>query len=232
MAIKGFQGTSLLDYPGRIASLIFFAGCNLTCPFCHNPSLVLNPELLPDYPPETILAELAARRQFIDGVVLTGGEPTSAPELIPFVEQLKQLGLLVKLDTNGLAPQVIDNLLRGGLIDFIALDLKTSPERYGELHQGPVSLGALERSVELLLQGQVDFELRTTCIPGFVEEEDVVRIGQLIQGAGSWVFQQFVPEHTLDQNLRGLVPHSIETLNRFVDLAKPLVTEVRLRGVE
>lgn len=194
--------------------------------------MVLTPDTLDDYPAEAILEDLAARRQFIDGVVLTGGEPTQEPELIPFAEQVKQLGLLVKLDTNGLAPQVISSLLQKGLVDFVALDLKTSPERYGEMHKGPVSLGMLERSVELLLQGTIPYEMRTTCIPGFVEKEDIARIGRLIQGADNWVLQQFVSSHTLDPGLHELTPHSMETLNRFAELAKGYVAEVRLRGVQ
>ena len=125
MSIKGFQGTSLLDYPGRVASLIFWGGCNLTCPFCHNPALVLEPEACPDLDREELLVDLAARRPFIDGVVISGGEPTLDPELADWLAAVKALGLAVKLDTNGLRPDVLTDLLDRRLVDYLAIDLKT-----------------------------------------------------------------------------------------------------------
>ena len=124
MGIKGFQGTSLLDFPGRIASLVFFGGCNLRCPYCHNPALVLEPESYPDLPLDEVLAELADRRGFIDGVVVTGGEPTLAADLLPLLQGIRDLGLQIKLDTNGLAPKVLEILLQRQLLDSIACDLK------------------------------------------------------------------------------------------------------------
>ena len=151
MGIKGFQGTSLLDFPGRIASLVFFGGCNLTCPYCHNPSLVLDPDQHEDIPAAALLEEIRERRSFIDGVVVTGGEPTLDAGLLPFLRELKALGLEVKLDTNGLAPVVLEQALAEKLVDFVALDLKTAPHRYGELHRRPVNPSALGRSVRLLL---------------------------------------------------------------------------------
>ena len=134
MGVKGFQGTSMLDFPGRIASLVFWGGCNLTCPFCHNPALVLDPEAWPDLDRDTLLADLAARTSFIDGVVATGGEPTLDPALGDWLGAVKGLGLAVKLDTNGLRPDVLAGLLARRLVDSLAIDLKTSPARYGQLH--------------------------------------------------------------------------------------------------
>jgi len=232
MAIKGFQGTSLLDYPGRIASLVFFSGCNLTCPFCHNPSLVLAPETLADYPFDAVLEDLQARRDFIDGVVLTGGEPTLAEEFPALVESVRALGLLVKVDTNGLAPKVLEPLLQRRQIDFVALDLKTAPQRYGELHRGPVSLGVLRRTVELLLQSGSEYELRTTCVPGLIERSDIEALGDLVRGASRWVLQQFVPEHALDEGCRHLSPHPAAKMRDLAAVAREYVAEVRLRGVE
>ncbi|MBE0599004.1 MAG: anaerobic ribonucleoside-triphosphate reductase activating protein, partial [Desulfuromonadales bacterium] len=186
MGIKGFQGTSLLDFPGRIASLVFFGGCNLTCPFCHNPTLVLDPDQHPDIPAAALLEELRERRSFIDGVVVTGGEPTIDPGLLPFLREVKGLGLLVKLDTNGLAPQVLEKALAEKLVDHIALDLKTAPQRYGELHPGPIDPSALRRSIDLVLAAGVEYELRTTCVPGLVEESDIRALGELARGARKW----------------------------------------------
>jgi pyruvate formate lyase activating enzyme len=231
MAIKGFQGTSLLDFPGRLASLVFFGGCNLTCPFCHNPSLVLTPGELPDYPTDELLDELAERRRFIDGVVVSGGEPTLDPQLPELLRAVKKLGLQVKLDTNGLAPAVIEGLLAEDLVDLLALDLKTAPQRYGELHSGPVDIDALRRSVQLVLESGVDYEFRTTCVPQLVEEADIHAIGKLVRGAAGWTLQQFVPRHALAAATRDLEPHPPATIRRFAELAGAYVAEVGVRGL-
>lgn len=231
MPIKGFQGTSLLDYPGRIASLVFYGGCNLTCPFCHNPDLVLNPGHYPNYPVEDLIDELRSRRSFIDGVVVSGGEPTVDGGLVPFLRQVKSLGLLVKLDSNGLAPGVLEGLLWEKLVDYLAIDLKTSPERYGELHNAPVDVPALRRSLELVLKDGVEYEFRTTCVPGLVEEADIHRIGQAIAGARTWVLQQFVPRHALAESLQALEPHPADEIRRFAALAETYAEDVQIRGL-
>lgn len=232
MSIKGFQGTSLLDFPGRVASLVFWGGCNLTCPFCHNPGLVLEPDQYDDYPVEAVLEQLAQRRRFIDGVVVSGGEPTLDPGLLPFLRQVKGMGLAVKLDTNGLAPPaVLELALAEGLVDYVALDLKTAPARYGELHRGPVPLGGLLQSVRLLLEGAVDYELRTTCVPGLVEEADIRAIGEMARGARRWVLQQFVPGHALAEELRESEPHPATTIRALAEVAGGYVDEVGVRGL-
>jgi pyruvate formate lyase activating enzyme len=211
MGIKGFQGTSLLDYPGRIASLVFYGGCNLTCPFCHNGSLVLTPEDHPDYPADILLHEIEERRNFIDGVVISGGEPT--------------------LDTNGLAPAVLEQLMNESLVDYVALDLKTAPERYGELHRAPVDLELLPQSLELLRKGGVDYELRTTCVPDLIEESDLHSLGNQLRGAPLWILQQFVPEHALAPDWRQRNAHSAATLRRFEEIASQYAAQVSLRGL-
>lgn len=231
MKVKGFQGTSLLDFPGRIASLVFFGGCNLTCPFCHNPTLVLEPDRYPDYPLAALLEELQERRAFIDGVVVSGGEPTLDPDLLPFLERVKGLGLEVKLDTNGLAPAVLERAMAAGLVDFVALDVKTAPGRYGELHSAPVNAAALERSARLLIAGAGEYEFRTTCVPGLVEAADIRAIGEMVRGARRWVLQQFVPQHALAESLRSLEPHSSCQLEVLAGLAGEYVAEVAVRGV-
>ncbi|PLX82367.1 MAG: anaerobic ribonucleoside-triphosphate reductase activating protein [Desulfuromonas sp.] len=231
MHVKGFQGTSLLDYPGRIASLVFFGGCNLTCPFCHNPTLVTDPKQYPDFPLEALLEELRQRSSFIDGVVISGGEPTVDAGLIPLLRKIRALGLLVKLDTNGLAPRVMKEILTEGLVDFVALDLKTDPKRYGELHSAPVDLSALEKSARLILERAPDYEIRTTCVPGFVEEPDIDAIGALVCGARTWVLQQFQPRHALAETSRETDPHPPQRLEAFAELARGYARTVTLRGL-
>lgn len=231
MSIKGFQGTSLLDYPGRIASLVFFGGCNLTCPFCHNPTLVDRPEQHPDVDPEALLHELQERHRFIDGVVISGGEPTLAPGLLPLLRQIKGMGLAVKLDTNGLLPRVLEQALAENLVDTIAIDLKTAPGRYGELHRGPVDLSALPRSIAVVLASGKECEFRTTCVPGLVEEADIHAIGATIRGAGKWMLQQFAPQYALSEELREVEPHAPEVLKSFAAVAGGYVGEVGVRGI-
>ncbi len=231
MKIKGFQGTSLLDYPGRIASLVFFGGCNLTCPYCHNPGLVLHPEEFDDYPLEALVEDLQERRAFIDGVVVTGGEPTLDRDILSFLRELKSLDLLVKLDTNGLLPGVLQNILSENLADHIALDIKTSPARYGELHSAPVDFVRLEKTIDLLAESRVEYEIRTTCVPGLVEKTDIRKIGELIRCAPLWALQQFVPGHAMDENLQEMEPHTPEKIRAFAEIAGEYVDEVVVRGI-
>lgn len=177
--------------------MIYTGGCNLRCAFCHNPGLVLNPEIYPDYPQAELLKTLGARRSFIDGVVVSGGEPTLARGLDVLLEQIRALGLLIKLDTNGLRPAVLEDLLRRKLIDYLAIDLKTAPARYAELHHQAVDISALRASCQLAIEAADDYEFRTTCVPGLVEEEDIQALGEHISGAKLWVLQQYVPRRDL-----------------------------------
>ena len=231
MGIKGFQGTSLLDFPGRIASLVFWGGCNLTCPFCHNPALVLDPEAYPDLDPADLLADLADRKSFIDGVVISGGEPTINSGLLPFLKEVKLLGLEVKLDTNGLAPRLIAELISKQLVDYLAIDLKTTPERYPELHSAAVSADKLVETLRLCADAPVELEYRTTCVPGWVDEDVIVKLGELIDGAPLWALQQYHPEHALCVESKEVLPYSTEQVQSFVEIAGRYAQRVVVRGV-
>ena len=230
MSIKGFQGTSLLDFPGRVASLLFWGGCNLTCPFCHNPALVLEPHAWPDLDREALLADLAARRPFIDGVVISGGEPTLDPALADWLAAFKALGLAVKLDTNGLAPGVLADLLDRQLVDCLAIDLKTAPQRYHELHRGPVDPAALVASIGLALAAAVTVEFRTTCVPGFVDPPAIHALGGLVRGAPLWVLQQYHPAPALDPAWQELAPYPPPKITELSGIARQYVNEVVVRG--
>ncbi len=229
MRIKGFQGTSLLDFPGRVSSLVFTGSCNLSCGFCHNPGLVLDPDQYPDYPLDDLLDELKQRRSFIDGVVLSGGEPTLATGLAGFLEQVKGLGLQVKLDSNGLLPQVLSSLLGRKLIDYLAIDFKTSPSRYNELHTQPVDTAALLASCRLAIENAPEYEFRTTCVPGLVTEKELHEMGRVIKGARRWVLQQFLPR----EQLLGDAPQEAYPVAKFAQLrqvAASYVEQVEGRG--
>lgn len=221
----------MLDFPGRVASLVFYGGCNLSCPYCHNPSLVETPELYPDIPVDEVLSQLRQRQGFIDGVVISGGEATLDPALPQLLHQIKQLGLQVKLDTNGLRPQVLAALLQKQLIDFVGLDIKTSLSRYAELHRSTVDVSAIQESVDLLIASAVEVEFRTTCVPGLVEEEDIRMIGEILKGQAGWVLQQFVPDYAMAIQMRDLAPHSERKLQQLAAVAGEYVEQVVIRGL-
>lgn len=229
MRIKGFQGTSLLDFPGRVVTLVFTGGCNLSCAFCHNPGLVRDPDQYPDFPTAELFAELRQRRSFIDGVVVSGGEPTLAAGLEEFLRQIKALDLQVKLDTNGLRPGVIGRLLSAGLVDYLAIDLKTAPVRYGELHDTPPEIGALHDSCRLAIESAPEYEFRTTCVPGLVGLDELEQIGKMIRGARLWVLQQYIPR----PEMLGAAPEQAYPSTEFTRLrktAEPYAQRVEGRG--
>jgi pyruvate formate lyase activating enzyme len=207
--------------------LIYTGGCNLRCAFCHNPGLVLHPEVYPDYPRSELLKTLEARRFFIDGVVVSGGEPTLARGLDVLLEQIRELGLLVKLDTNGLRPTVLEDLLRRKLIDYLAIDLKTAPARYAELHPQSVDVSALRASCRLAIEAADAYEFRTTCVPGLIEVEDIQALGEQIAGARLWVLQQYVPR----RDLLGDAPLTARPSGDFIPLSQSAQTFVeRVEG--
>jgi pyruvate formate lyase activating enzyme len=199
MNLVSFQATTLIDYPGRVAATLFTQGCNFRCPYCHNPELVA-PGRFPPLPllaEEETLAELERRRGFLDGVVLTGGEPTLQEGLVGFVERLRGMGYLVKLDTNGSRPEVVQALVDGGRIDYVAVDVKAPPDRYAEFAGADAAVAEVERTVTILKHGRVDYELRTTVAPGLAEA-DVEAIAAWIAPAKRYVLQAFrvPPERT------------------------------------
>ena len=224
MRFCGFRGSSLVDYPDRVSSVIFVPECNLRCPFCHNWKIVVEPEgpfLLED----EALEILIERRGFVDAVVVTGGEPTIQEGLPGFLGRLQEEGFSVKLDTNGMRPDVLGECL--GLVDYVAMDFKTAPRRYREMGGG--SPDALLESVGLLLEGRGNYEFRCTVVPGFVGERTVLEMGRAVSGARRFVFQQFVPGDTLDPGFRDVEPFSVDVIERFGELMESYVNEVVLR---
>ncbi len=203
----------------------------MTCPFCHNAGLVLDPDSYPDYPLDELLADLKKRDGFIDGVVVSGGEPTIDTGLPAFLSLLKEKGLQVKLDSNGLAPAVINSLLEQQLVDYFAIDIKTSLKRYNELHTQPVKTEALAETVEILKQAAVEVEFRTTCIPHLVTEAEINEMGMLLQGASLWVLQQYVPLHAMIEEWKTLDPYQPDQLYVLAEKAKPFVERVEVRGI-
>ncbi len=196
MDLRGLMKLSLLDYPGQVACTVFTGGCNLRCPFCHNPSLVL-PERLRAEPPtvtvEAFFSFLDKRRGVLDGVCITGGEPLMQPDLPAFIREIRARGYLVKLDTNGTFPERLEPLLAEGLVDFVAMDVKNSLARYPQTVGIPgFSTDAVARSIRLLLEERVPYEFRTTVIRELHRQEDLLALAGLIKGARAYALQQFV----------------------------------------
>lgn len=231
MPVKGFQGTSLLDYPARIAALIFYSGCNMRCVYCHNAALVNTPEEYPDIPEDDVFSMVKARRNFIDGVVISGGEPTIDATMPQLLERLKSLGVLIKLDTNGLRPQVLAALVRAKLLDFVSLDLKTAPWRYPALGSPADAAESLCQSIDVLRRAEVEREFRTTCMPGYVEVEDIHALGSMLPEAGPWVLQQFVPEYAMLEKARQTHPHATKQMYELLRTAQEYVPSASMRGI-
>jgi pyruvate formate lyase activating enzyme len=231
MQILGFNKTTLLDYPKHLAATIFLGGCNMRCPFCHNSSLVINAASQPVIPVEEVLSFLAKRKNILEGVCITGGEPTLYSDLPEFIAEIKALGLKVKLDTNGTNPTMIKSLVENHLIDYIAMDIKNSKDSYS-LSAGIIDIDLIKinESITFLLTSPIEYEFRTTIIKEHHTEQDILSIGEWIRGANAYYLQSY--EDSGDILLPGLSSHSKDTLLTFVTLLTPYVKLVSLRGVD
>ena len=192
MFIYGLQKLSLLDYPGKLAATVFTGGCNLRCPFCHNASLVTHVADCSKIPEDEVFAFLGKRRGLLDGVCITGGEPLLQNDLEDFIVKIRDLGFLVKLDTNGTIPEKLDYLIGRGLLDYVAMDIKNSFEKYPETSGVPgLDVKPIAESVKLLLRGTVRYEFRTTLVKPLHTEADVEKIGCAVAGAENYFLQNF-----------------------------------------
>ena len=201
MKIGGLRQLSLLDFPGRVACTVFLSGCNLRCPYCHNPSLVLpsdEPEALSQ---QALLAFLDTRRGKLDGVCISGGEPTLHKELPQLLRCIRERGFLTKLDTNGTNPDMLEALAQEGLLDYAAMDIKNSPDRYAETCGGVDLLGPVKRSAALLMAGAVDYEFRTTVCAPLHTPEEMAGIGRWLKGAKRYFLQP--PDKRRDRSAAG-----------------------------
>lgn len=230
-AIKGFVETSFCDWDGKISSVIFLPGCNLRCPFCQNGSLVTGYEDLPTVNLGLIEDYLRAKSDWIDGVVITGGEPTIWPGLPDLAREIRGWGFGIKLDTNGTNPGMLEGLGGEGLVDYVAMDIKSAlDERYHRAAGTKVDLEAVRRSIAYILSLGGSYEFRTTLVPGIVGEEEVEEIAGSIEGARKYVLQRFVPDNSLDTPLRQALPYQDAFIAQLVDTAGTYVHECFYRG--
>lgn len=213
MTFAGVVPASLVDYPGHLATTLFVAGCNLRCGYCHNPGLVAGPPAA-GLDAEAVLASLERRARLIRHVCVSGGEATLHRDLVPFLEELVARGFTVKLDTNGARPRVLETILARGLCAYVAMDVKTAWERYGEI--GAPDPDPYRRSSELIRAAALDYEFRTTAVPGLVEDPDVRAIAAALCGARRYALQQFVPSGPLlDPAWTNVAPHPAERLRAW-----------------
>ena len=230
MKISGFQKTTLLDYPGKVACTVFLNGCNFRCPLCHNADLVIPESETGIFTENEIFEYLKKRKGILDGVCITGGEPLLNKEISEFMKRIKEMGLLVKLDTNGSFPERLEEIIRAGVVDYVAMDIKNSFEKYSETSGlSNKDLTNIKRSIDLIMEGKTDYEFRTTVVREFHTVEDIKKIAKTISGAKRYFLQAFVDSgHLIGQNLH-VVP--AEEMNRMKAAAKEYVEEVCLRGV-
>ena len=228
MVIHGIQKLTLVDYPGHPAAILFTGDCNFRCPFCQNVSLVLSSSSEPLIADEEIFSFLTKRKGMLDGVVVTGGEPTLQKDLIPYLGRLKGLGYLVKLDTNGYRPDVLEKAMESGYVDYVAMDIKTSLDEY------PVVAGIknldvsrIERSVELLKSGAVDYEFRTTVVEPLHHKENFEKIGELLKGCRRYYLQSFVDSGNIIG--KNCFPPSQEQLKNYLKTVSNYIESVSIR---
>lgn len=232
MKIKGFIRSSFIDWDGKITSVLFLPQCNLRCPMCHNYGLFLHPEEYDDVPLQQIDEYLNKHKDFIDGVVLTGGEPTLHKDLEDLIRHFRQMGLAVKLDTNGYNPQVLETLLNADLVDYIAMDIKAplTKEKYEQSTGISIDLTKIKQSIDLIKESGVDYEFRMTVIPSFHTMDDIKQVAQDISGVKRFVIQQFNPENTLDESLHNVEPYERAQLDEFAQQLDDEIEEVKIRA--
>ena len=231
MRICGIQKLSMVDFPGKLAATVFTGGCNLRCPFCHNALLVTQLDDNPRIEEDDILTFLKTRKNLLDGVVLSGGEPLLQKGAADFLQKVKDLGFAVKLDTNGFFPDVLKDILSRGIVDYVAMDIKNSREKYaGTCGLDHTDLGRLDASLDALRQSGVDYELRTTVVQELHTEADMESIGNWLAGTPRYFLQKFVDSGNLISS--GL--HGVEKvqMERFADIVRPHIPVVKLRGID
>ena len=230
MQIRGLQKLTLLDFPERLACTVFLGGCNFRCPFCHNASLVMRPSECEEISEEELFSFLEGRRGKLAGVCITGGEPTLYPTLPTFISKIRALGFAIKLDTNGTNPEMLASLIDSGMLDYVAMDIKSSREAYATVAGVPtLDIQKIEESVQILLSGRVDYEFRTTVVKPYHSVEDIRKIGQWIKGAKKYFLQSFVDSGDLiSDEVSGF---SEPEMQKMLDAARENVPEASLRGV-
>lgn len=226
MIIGGLQKTSLIDFPEKISAIIFTQGCNFRCGYCHNPELLNRADA--KYSEEEIFEFLKSRVGKLDGVVITGGEPTLQKDLKTFIEKIKGMGFCVKLDTNGTNPEMLEDLINSNLLDYVAMDIKSSIINYEKTVSVNVNIDNIKKSINLLKNSDIKYEFRTTVLKSLISKEDFEQIGKEIEGAKKYYLQKFVSTKIYDENLKDEQNYSDE---EFENIAQDLRKSIEFVGI-
>lgn len=230
MNIGGLHKVSLIDFPGKISAIVFLQGCNFRCPYCHNPELVSEKLYGPCIEEVDVLAFLEKRIGKLDAVTITGGEPTLQEGLPEFIRKVRDLGFLIKLDTNGSHSAMLRSLIEGNLLDYIAMDIKAPLHRYDRVCRVNVDKEEIQNSIRSIMDASVDYEFRTTLVKDLLSAEDIQAMGELLRGARLFVLQSFVPSKTLDDRYLDRKPLSPSELDQIKDKLGAYVKKVIIRG--
>lgn len=230
MQIAGLQNLSLVDFPGYLSSVVFTKGCNFKCGYCHNPDLISKSSPY-NITEEEVFSFLTHRKNMIEGVVVSGGEPSLETDLKEFFVKLKENGFKTKLDTNGSNPNILEELLREKLLDYVAIDIKTSFDKYRLVTDIEDIKIKIQRSISLVTLSTVQYEFRITCAPGIVEETDIEEIGETLKGVHRCVLQQFRAINTYDKKFEDVIPYSKDKIFKFKEILEKNITHVEIRGV-
>ncbi len=229
MNIGGFQKFSLIDYPGKVGATLFTQGCNFLCPYCHNPELV-DPGLFSEPLPEAgILAFLERRRDRLEALTITGGEPTLQGDLLLFLGQVKRMGYRIKVDTNGSRPRVLEHLLSEQLVDYIAMDIKAPLEKYPAVTRTKELEGSVHESIEIIMASGIEYEFRTTVVRSQLTKADLLAIGTLIQDAQGYALQRYVPSKPLDRGFLGETTFNAEEFDTVSAILRKNIKRVMIR---
>jgi len=240
MQISGFLKTSLIEWPGKVTSVIFTSGCNFRCPFCHNSDLVLSkkPFLIKE---SEVLTDLEKRKKWTDAVVVTGGEPTLQPDLDLFLQKCKNLGFLTMVHTNGNRPEIVENLIKQNLVGFWAMDLKGDFENYEKYTGIKIETENIKKSLKLIAKNKSEFELRTTIVPGLHDRENLTKLARQLKKEIEnyklktvnfrWFLQQFQPMNCLDKKYLKIIPYSKQDLEKIYQDLQKIIPKTSLRGV-
>ena len=232
MLVSGLQKLTLLDYPGKVACTVFTGGCNFRCPFCHNSSLVLPEQIAHDSSVDEVMRFLKKRVGVLDGVAVTGGEPLIHADMADFLREVKAMGYMVKLDSNGSFPDRLIALVQAGLVDRVAMDIKNSPALYAKTAGlEKLDMEAIARSKDFLLEGTVDYEFRTTVVKGLHTAESLMEAARFIEGAKEYYLQQFKDSGEL-LDADGLGAFDNDEMRALADAVRPIIPTVQLRGVD
>jgi pyruvate formate lyase activating enzyme len=229
MLIGGFQKSSLLDYPDKISAIIFTQGCNFRCSYCHNKELIIQKPVNTPITPEEVLSFLEKRRNKLDAVVITGGEPTLQPDLIEFMQKIKKSGFLIKLDTNGSNPYVLGEAIRLKLADYIAMDIKAPLEKYQVITNCKADIEKIKESVDLIKNCDVKYEFRTTVLRSQLSEEDILQIKDLAYNARLWILQKYIPPENSSHNLKNELNYTHDEFEKLRKNIKNSILECLIR---